>query len=73
MDMIILVKYLIVKKSSLKRWIQTYKITKRWIQTYKITKNLTRKIRTPISYKINKDQVKNAVNIVDKNEQITMD
>jgi transposase len=51
------------KKSSLKRW----------IQTYKTTKNLTRKIRNPISYKINKDQVKNAVNIVDKNEQITMD
>jgi hypothetical protein len=37
------------------------------------TKNITRKNRKPISYKINKEQVKTAVNIIDKNEQLTMD
>jgi len=46
---------------------------KGWIDRYKITKNLTRKNRKPISYKINKEQVKTAVNMIDKNEQITMD
>jgi len=39
----------------------------------KTTQNITRKNRKPISYKINKDQVKTAVNIIDKNEQLTMD
>ena len=50
------------KKSSLKRW----------IQTYDITKTLTRKNRNPISYKVKKEQVTTALNIVDKNEQLTM-
>ena len=45
---------------------------KGWIDRYKTTKNITRKNRTPISYKINKDQVKTAVNMIDKNEQLTM-
>ena len=45
----------------------------RWIDRYKTTKNITRKNRTPISYKINKDQVKTAVNMIDKNEQLTID
>jgi len=44
---------------------------KGWVDRYKITKNLTRKNRKPISYKINKEQVKTAVNMIDKNEQIT--
>jgi transposase len=46
---------------------------KGWVDKYKTTKNLTRKNRKPISYKINKEQVKTAVNIIDNNEQITMD
>lgn len=46
---------------------------KGWIDRYKTTKNITRKNRIPISYKINKDQVKTAVNMIDKNEQLTMD
>lgn len=50
------------KKSSLKRW----------IQTYDITKTLTRKNRNPISYKVKKEHVTTALNIVDKNEQLTM-
>jgi len=46
---------------------------KGWVDRYKITKNITRKNRKPISYKINKEQVKTAVNMIDKNEQLTMD
>ena len=45
----------------------------RWIQIYKTNKNLTRKNKKPISYKIHKEQVKSAVNMIDKNEQLTMD
>ena len=51
------------KKSTLK-W---------WIDRYKTTKNITRKNRKPISYKINKEQVKTALNMIDNNEQLTMD
>ena len=46
---------------------------KGWVDRYKTTKNITRKNRKPISYKINKDQVKTAVNMIDKNEQFTID
>ena len=46
---------------------------KRWIHTYNTTKTLTRKNRNPVSYKINKEQVRTAINTIDKNEQITMD
>ena len=46
---------------------------KRWIHTYNTTKTLTRKNRKPVSYKINKEQVRTALNTIDKNEQITMD
>ena len=44
---------------------------KGWVDRYKTSKNITRKNRKPISYKINKEQVKTAVNMIDKNEQIT--
>ena len=44
----------------------------RWIQKYKTHKNLGRKSRKAVSYKINKDQVKTALKILDKNEQYTM-
>ena len=50
------------KKSSLKRW----------IKQHKTRKNLGRKLRKNISYKIKKDEVKTALNILDKNEQYTM-
>ena len=60
---IILVKFLIVKKPSLHRW----------LQIYKTKKNLQRKPRKSISYKVKKEQVKTAVNMIDKNEQLTMD
>jgi len=44
---------------------------KGWVDRYKTSKNITRKNRKPISYKINKEQVKTAVNMIDKNGQIT--
>lgn len=50
------------KKSSLKRW----------IYNYKTSKNLTRKNRKPISYKITKSQVNTALELLKKNEQLTM-
>jgi len=50
------------KKSSLKRW----------IHQYKTRKSLIRKSKKAISYKIKKDEVKTALNILDKNEQLTM-
>jgi transposase len=45
----------------------------RWIQVYKTKKNLQRKPRKSMSYKVKKEQVKTAVNMIDKNEQLTMD
>lgn len=44
----------------------------RWIQLYKTKKNLQRNPRTAISYKVKREHVKTALNIIDKNEQITM-
>lgn len=46
---------------------------KGWVDRYKTTKNITRKIRNPVSYKINKKQVKTALNMIDANEQLTME
>lgn len=51
------------KKSTLKDWVHKYKNNH---------KNLTRKNKQAISYKVKKDQVKTALNILDKNEQYTM-
>jgi transposase len=45
----------------------------RWLQIYKTKKNLQRKPRKSISYKVKKEQVKTALNMIDKNEQLTMD
>jgi transposase len=44
----------------------------RWIKTYKTRKILQRKPRTAISYKVKKDQVKTALNILNAHEQFTM-
>ena len=57
------VKYIIVKKSTLKGL----------VDRYKNNKNVSRKIRKPISYKVRKEQVKTALKLVDNNEQLTMD
>ena len=45
----------------------------RWLQIYKTKKNLQRKPRKSIFYKVKKEQVKTALNMIDKNEQLTMD
>lgn len=50
------------KKSSLKRW----------VQQYKTRKSLMRKPKRSISYKIKKDEVKTALNFLDKTEQLTL-
>ena len=44
-----------------------------WIKQYEQTKSLTRRNRKPISYKISNKQVKTALEILNKNEQTTMD
>ena len=46
---------------------------KAWVHKYNATNSLTRHNRKPISYKVKKEQVKTALNMIDKNEQITMD
>ena len=43
-----------------------------WIKIYNSSKNLTRRNRKPISYKITKPQVKTALELLKKNEQLTM-
>ena len=44
----------------------------RWVKRYKKTKNLTRKNREPVSYKITKQQVNKALELLKQNEQLTM-
>ena len=71
------VKYYLKNKDNIRKTCKIFDCKKstlqRWIQRYNSTKNLTRKNRKPISYKINKEQVKTAVNMIDNNEQLTMD
>jgi transposase len=71
------VKYYLKNKDNIRKTCKIFDCSKtslqRWIDRYKTTKNITRKNRKPISYKINKDQVKTAVNMIDKNEQLTID
>ena len=43
-----------------------------WIKRYNTSKNLTRRNRKPISYKITKPQVKTALELLKRNEQLTM-
>ena len=43
-----------------------------WIKRYKTSKNLTRRNRKPFSHKITKPQVKTALELLKKNEQLTM-
>jgi len=51
------------KKSTLKIWVNKYNNNRR---------NLTWKNKNAISYKVKKDQVKTALNILDIHEQFTM-
>ena len=44
-----------------------------WVHNYQNNKNLTRRNRKPISYKVKKEQVKSALDMIGKNEQLTMD
>lgn len=43
-----------------------------WVKRYKKTKNLTRKNREPVSYKITRQQVNKALELLKQNEQLTM-
>lgn len=45
---------------------------KDWVHKYKKQHNITRNNRTPISYKIKKEQVKTAIKLLKTNEQVTM-
>ena len=45
---------------------------KDWVHKYKKQHNITRNNRTPFSYKIKKEQVKTAINLLKTNEQVTM-
>jgi transposase len=60
------------KKSSLKKSSLKKSSLKRWIHKYKTSKNLTRRNRKSISYKITKQQVKTALELLKQNEQLTM-
>ena len=44
----------------------------RWVKRYKLIKTLQRQNRKSISYKITKQQLKYAISLLNKNEQITM-
>ena len=44
-----------------------------WVNNYQNNKNLTRRNRKHISYKVKKEQMKSALDMIDKNEQLTMD
>ena len=70
------VKYYLKNKDNIRKTCKIFDCKKstlqRWIKRYETTKNLTRRNRKPISYKITKPQVKTAVNMIDKNEQLTM-
>jgi len=45
---------------------------KRWIDKYKTQHNITRNNRSHVSYKITQEQVKDALQLLKENEQITM-
>ena len=70
------VNFYLKNKDKLRKTCKIFGCTKsslqRWVQRYKTQKNLTRHNRTPISYKIKKEQVKTAINLLKTNEQVTM-
>jgi transposase len=70
------VKYYLKGKSSLDEVCHIFNCSKkslfRWIKRYRLIKTLQRQNRKPISYKITKQQLKYAISLLNKNEQITM-
>jgi len=64
------VTFYLKNKDKLRKTCKIFGCTKsslqRWVQRYKTNKNLSRHNRTPISYKINKEQVKTAINLLKK-------
>jgi transposase len=71
------VKYYLKNKDNIRKTCKIFDCKKstlqRWIQRYNSTKNLTRRNRKNVSYKITKPQVKNVLDVLKKNEQITME
>ena len=70
------VKYYLKGKSSLDDVCHIFNCSKkslyRWVKRYKLIKTLQRLNRKSISYKITKQQLKYAISLLNKNEQITM-
>ncbi len=70
------VKYYLKNKDNIRNTCKIFDCKKstlqRWIKRYNSSKNLTRRNRKPISYKITKPQVKTALELLKKNEQLTM-
>lgn len=70
------VKFYLKNKDKLRKTCKIFGCTKsslqRWVQRYKKQHNITRNNRRPISYKIKKEQVKTAINLLKTNEQVTM-
>ena len=67
------VKFYLKNKDKLRKICKIFGCTKsslqRWVQRYKKQHNITRNNRKPISYKIKKEQVKTAINLLKTNEQ----
>jgi transposase len=70
------VKYYLKGNSSLDNVCHIFNCSKkslyRWVKRYKLIKTLQRQNRKPISYKITKQQLKYAIRLLNKNEQISM-
>jgi len=70
------VKYYLKNKDNIRKTCKIFDCKKstlhRWIKRYETSKNLTRRNRKPIFYKINKPQVKYALELLKQNEQLTM-
>jgi transposase len=70
------VKYYLENESSYVNTCKIFKCSerslKRWINKYKSQNNITRNNRSAISYKITQDQVKDALQLLKENEQITI-
>jgi transposase len=71
------VKYYLKNNDSFSKTCKVFECKKsslqRWVERYKETKNLTRRNRKSLSYKVKKEQVKTALDMLNKNEQLTMD
>lgn len=73
---IIAVKYHLENNSSFVNTCKIFKCNerslKRWIDKYNNQHNITRNNRSALSYKITQEQVKDALQLLKQNEQITM-